>query len=68
MAQIIYLRNRNRLTDIESRLEIAKREGEGSRMDWELEVNRHQIFYLQRTNNKVILYRTGSTIQSDLPG
>ena len=31
-----YLQNINRLTDIESRLVVAKEEGGGSRMDWEL--------------------------------
>ena len=35
--------------------------GEG--MDWELEISRHKLFYIEWINNKVLLYRTGSCIQ-----
>ena len=36
MTQKNYLRNRNRLTDIENRLAIAKGLGARGGMDWEL--------------------------------
>ena len=35
--------------------------GEG--MDWELEISRHKLLYIEWINNKVLLYRTGSCIQ-----
>ena len=39
----IYSQNRNRVTDIENGLVVAKGEGAGSGTDWELEVNRCKL-------------------------
>ena len=38
------LQNRKRLTDIENRLVVAKREEGRSRMDWELGVSRCKLY------------------------
>ena len=36
----------SRFTDIESRLVVVKREGEGSGMDWEFGVSRYKLSHL----------------------
>ena len=59
MTQRTYLRNRNRLTDIENRLVVAKGEGGGGGMDWEFGVSRCTLLYIEWINNKVLLYSTG---------
>ena len=59
-----YLQNRNRLTDIEIRLVVAKGEGGGTGMDWDFGVGRCKLLYLEWINNKVLLYSTGNYIQS----
>ena len=43
-----YLRNRNRFTDIENRLVVAKREGGGGEMNWEFEISRCKLLYIYR--------------------
>ena len=58
-----YLWNRNRLTDIENRLVIAKGEGVGEGMEWEVRVSRCKLLYMEWINNKVLLYSTGNCIQ-----
>ena len=55
------LQNRNRLTDVDNRLVVAKVEGKG--MNWEFRVNRCKLLHLERIN-KVVLYSTGTYIQS----
>ena len=59
-----YLQNRNRLTDIENRLMVAKGEGGGSGTDWEFEVIMYKLLHLVWMNNKVLPYSTGTYIQS----
>ena len=59
-----YLQNRNRLTDIEIRLVVAKWEGGRRGMDWEFGVVRCKLLHLEWTNNKVLLYNTEKFIQS----
>ena len=39
-----YLQKRNRLTNIENRLVVAKEEGDGGGMDWEFGVSRYKLF------------------------
>ena len=56
--------NRNRLTEIENRLEFAKREGRGSGMDGEFGVGRCKVLHLEWISNEVLLYSTGNHIQS----
>ena len=53
----------NRLTDIENRLVVAKREGVGGGKDWELGISRCKLLYKEWINNKVLLYSTGNYIQ-----
>ena len=60
----LYLQNRNRFTDIESRLVVAKGERGGSGMDWEFGVSRYQLLHLEWISNEVLLYSTGNYIQS----
>ena len=50
--------NRNRFTDTENRLGVAKGEGGGSGMDWEFGVNSCQLLHLEWINNEVLLYST----------
>ena len=53
---------RKRLTDIENRPVVAKGEGELG-MEWEFGVSRYKLVYIERINNKVLLYSTGNYIQ-----
>ena len=55
------LQNRNRLTDVDNRLVVAKVEGKG--MNWEFRVIRCKLLHLERIN-KVVLYSTVTYIQS----
>ena len=59
--KVHYLRNRNRLADIENRLVVAK--GEGGGKDWEFGISRCKLLYIEWINNKVLLYSTGNHIQ-----
>ena len=58
-----YLRNRNRLTDIENRLVVAKGEGGGGGMQREFGISRCKLLYIEWLNNKVLLYSTENYIQ-----
>ena len=58
-----YLRNRNRLTDVENRLVVAKGEGVEGGMEWEVGISRCKLLYIGWINNKVLLYSTGNYIQ-----
>ena len=62
MAQMNPSTKHNRLIDIENRLVVAK--GAGSGMDWEFEVSRCKLLYLEWTSNEVLLCSTGNYIQS----
>ena len=55
-------RNRNRLTDIENRLMIAKAVGVGG-MVQKIEASRGKLLHIEWINNKVLLYGTGNYIQ-----
>ena len=57
---MLYLWNRNKLTDVENRLVVAK--GVGG-MDWEFGVSRCKLLYIGWINNQVLLYSTGNCIQ-----
>ena len=47
MAQMNLSTNRNRMTDMEKRLVVAKGEGEGSGMAWEFGASRCKLLYLE---------------------
>ena len=49
---------------MENRLLVAKGEMGGSGMDWEFGVSRCKLSHLEWTSNEVLLYTTGSDIQS----
>ena len=57
-------KNRNRLTEIENRLVVAKGETGGSGMDWEFGGSRYKLLYLEWISSEVLLYSTGNYIQS----
>ena len=57
------LLNRNRLTNTENSLVVAKEGGGGIGMDWEIEISRYKLIYIRWTNNKVLLYSTGNYIR-----
>jgi len=59
-----YPQNRNRLTDMENRLVVAKGEEGGSRMNWEFGVSRCKLWYLEWISSQVLLYSTGNWVQS----
>ena len=59
----IYLQNRNRLTDTENGLVVAKGVQGGGGMEWEFGVSRCTLLYIGQINNKVLLYSTGNYIQ-----
>ena len=48
---------------MENRLVVAKGEGGGGRMDWEVGVSRCKLLYMEWINNKVLLYSTENYIQ-----
>ena len=49
--------------DIENRLVVAKGEGVGRRMEWEVGVSRCKLLYVEWINNNVLLYRTENYMQ-----
>ena len=51
--------NRNRLTDLGDRFVVAKGEGDGGWMEWELGFSICKSLHIERINEKVLLYRTG---------
>ena len=59
----MYLRNRNRLRDIDNRLVVTKGEGVGRGMEQEVGVSRCKLLYIEWINNKVLLYSIGDYIQ-----
>ena len=48
---------------IENRLVVAKREGVGGGIDWEVGISRCKLLYVECINNKVLLYSTENYIQ-----
>ena len=58
------LQNGNRFTDMENRLVLTKGNGGESGMGWEFWVRGCKLFHLEWINDKVLLYSTGSHIQS----
>ena len=58
--------NRNRLTDIENRLVVAKGEGGGEGMDGGVGTSRHKLLYREWIHSKVPLYSTGKSMINHL--
>ena len=54
----------NRLRVIENKLVLAKGESGGSGTDWESGVSKCKLLHLECMDNGVLLYSTGSYIQS----
>ena len=48
--------------DTENRLVVAKGEGVGGRMGWDVGVSRCKLLYTEWINNKVLLYSTDNYI------
>ena len=48
---------------IENRLVVAKGEGGGGGMEWEVGISRCKLLYIEWINNKVLLYITENYIQ-----
>ena len=42
---------------------VAKEEGIGGEMEWEVGISRCKLLYIEWINNKVLLYSTGNYIQ-----
>ena len=59
-SELIY-DTKNRLTDIEDRLVVAKEEGGGGGV--EFGISRCKLLYVEWINNKILLYSTGNYIQ-----
>ena len=55
-----YLRNKNRLIDIENRLVVAKGGGGRGGKEWEFGISRGKLLYIGWIKNKIILYSTGT--------
>ena len=49
--------------DIKKRLVVAKGEGVGGGMEWEVRVSRCKLLYTEWINNTVLLYSTENYIQ-----
>ena len=56
-------RKRNRLTDTENRLMVAKGERDEGGKDWECGMSRCNVLHAGWINNKVPLYNAGNYIQ-----
>ena len=63
MTQMNPSMNGNRLTDIDNRLVVAKGEGFGGGMEWEVGISRCKLLHIEWINNKVLLYSTENYIQ-----
>ena len=59
----IFLKTRNRLTDVENRLVVAKEEYGGGGKDWEFGISGCKLLHIGWISNKVLLYSTGNNIQ-----
>ena len=55
-----YLQNRNRLTNTENRIVVAKGNEGGGVTDWEFGVSRCKLLHLELISNEVLLYGTGT--------
>ena len=55
-----YLQSRNRLTDIENRVVVAKGECVGGGMGWDFGISICKLLYMEWINNKVLLCSTGN--------
>ena len=49
--------------DIEHKHVVAKEGGGGEGMDWKFGIIRYKPVYIERMNNKALLYSTGKYIQ-----
>ena len=58
----IYLQNRNKLMNMEYRLEVAKEYAGRSGMDWEFGVSRCKLLHLDWISNEILLYSTRNYI------
>ena len=65
MAQM-NLSTKQKLTEIENRLVVAKGGGGGGGKDWEFGISRCKLLYIGWVNNKVLLYIAQGTILSIL--
>ena len=54
--KVTYLQNRNRHTDIEKRIVVAKEEESCRVMNWEFDINRCKLWYIEKINNKIPSY------------
>ena len=55
-------KDRNRLTDMDKRRVVAKQEQGGSEVDWQFEVSRCKLLYLEGISYEVLLYSTNNYI------
>ena len=46
--------------------EVAERERVAAGLEWEVGVSRHKLLYMERINNKVLLYSTENYIQCSM--
>ena len=56
------LSTEEKIMDLEKRLILAKAEGEGVGMNWEVGVNRCKVLPLEWVSNEILLYRTGNSV------
>ena len=55
--KLTYLQNRNRHTDIEKRIVVAKEEESCRVMNLEFDINRCKLWYIEKINNKIPSYQ-----------
>ena len=56
------LSTEKKIMDLENRLVVAKGEGGGSGMDWELGINRYKLLLLEWISNEILLCSTGNCL------
>ena len=60
--KLAYLQDRNRLTDTENRLMVAKEKGTCGKDGLGVGISRCKLLCMEGINNKVFLYSTGNDI------
>ena len=52
---------RDRVTDVENKLTVTRRERGG--VNWEIEIDVYTLLYIKQVTNKDLLYSTGNSTQ-----
>ena len=68
MIQMNFLKNRNRLRDLENKLTVTREEGWGEGIVREFGIDMYTLVYLRWITNEDLLYSTGNSRWEFLDG